>query len=86
MITTSISNTTSNIIGKILRNSILLSVFSDESMMLDVAFIYAIISFVAVIVLAQIYVGLHHERRTMRDYRTKKEGDSRESEERKESV
>ena len=64
----------------------LLSVLLDENSVLDVALIYAVISFVAVIVLAQIYVGLHHERRTMKDYRTKKEEDSRESEERKESV
>ncbi len=55
----------------------LLSVLLGENSVLDVALIYAVISFVAVIVLSQIYVGLHHERRIMRDQRDKsKTGDS----------
>ncbi len=41
---------------------ILLSVLLNESMMLDVALIYAIISFVAVIVLSQIYIGIYREK------------------------
>lgn len=41
----------------------LLSVLLGESSVLDVALIYAVISFVAVIVLSQIYVGLYHEKR-----------------------
>lgn len=41
----------------------LLSVMLRESSVLDVALIYAVISFVAVIVLSQIYVGLYHEKR-----------------------
>ena len=53
-----------NMIGTMTISAIiLLSVFSDESMMLDVAFIYAIISFVAVIVLAQIYIVIYREKR-----------------------
>lgn len=41
----------------------LLSALLRESSVLDVALIYAVISFVAVIVLSQIYVGLYHEKR-----------------------
>ena len=44
---------------------ILLSVLLNESMMLDVAFIYSIISFVAVIVLTQIYIGIYREKRQL---------------------
>lgn len=47
----------------------LLSVLLEESSILDVALIYAVISFVAVIVLAQIYVGLYHEKRLLTDKR-----------------
>ena len=55
----------------------LLSVLLGENSVLDVALIYAVISFVAVIVLAQIYVGLHHEMRIMRNQGKKsKTGDS----------
>ncbi len=41
----------------------LLSVLLKENSILDVALIYAVISFVAVIVLAQIYVGAYHEKK-----------------------
>ena len=41
----------------------LLSVLLEESSILDVALIYAVISFVAVIVLSQIYVGIFHEKK-----------------------
>ncbi len=43
----------------------LLSVLLNESNILDVALIYAVISFVAVIVLAQIYIGIYHRKRIM---------------------
>ena len=44
----------------------LLSVLLGENNILDVALIYSVISFVAVIVLAQIYVGIYHEKRVSR--------------------
>ena len=43
--------------------TILLSVLLNESMFLDVALIYAIISFVAVMVLTQIYIGIYREKK-----------------------
>ncbi len=45
----------------------LLSVLLGENNILDVALIYSVISFVAVIVLAQIYVGIYHEKRVSRE-------------------
>jgi multicomponent Na+:H+ antiporter subunit F len=44
---------------------ILMSVLLDESMMLDVALVYAVISFVAVMVLTQIYIGIFREKRQL---------------------
>ena len=44
---------------------ILLSVLLNESMMLDVALVYAVISFVAVMVLTQIYIGIYREKRQL---------------------
>ena len=41
----------------------LLSVLLDETFVLDVALIYAVISFVAVIVLVKIYIGIYRERK-----------------------
>lgn len=41
----------------------LLAVLLDEPALLDVALIYAVISFVAVIVLAKIYIGIYREKR-----------------------
>ena len=41
----------------------LLSVLLNESFILDVALIYAVISFVAVIVLTKIYIGIYRERK-----------------------
>lgn len=41
----------------------LLSVMLGESSVLDVALIYAVISFVAVIVLAKIYIGIYREKK-----------------------
>lgn len=56
-----------NMIGTMTISAIiLLSVLLNESMMLDVAFIYAIISFVAVIVLSQIYIGIYREKRQLK--------------------
>ncbi|MBQ7429682.1 MAG: sodium:proton antiporter [Butyrivibrio sp.] len=45
----------------------LLSIFLGESHILDVAMIYAVISFVAVIVLAQIYIGIYHEKKDTKE-------------------
>ena len=44
---------------------ILLSILLGEGMILDVALIYAVISFVAVIVLTQIYIGIYREKKHM---------------------
>ena len=53
-----------NMIGTMTISVImLLSVLLGENSILDVALIYAVISFVAVIILAQIYVAIHHEKR-----------------------
>ena len=51
----------------------LLSVYLHETSILDVALIYAVISFVAVIVLAQIYIGIYHEIRVKKQKKSKKE-------------
>ena len=54
---------------------VLMSILLNESMMIDVAFIYAIISFVAVIVLAQIYIGIYREKRQL-SQKERKEDDN----------
>ena len=54
----------------------LLSVYLSETSILDVALIYAVISFVAVIVLAQIYIGIYHEIRVKKQQKSKKESTS----------
>ena len=41
----------------------ILSVLLDEPSLLDVALIYAVISFVAVIVLTKIYIGIYREKK-----------------------
>lgn len=41
----------------------ILSVLLDEPSLLDAALIYAVISFVAVIVLAKIYIGIYREKK-----------------------
>lgn len=65
-----------NMIGTMTISAIiLLSVLLNESMMLDVAFIYAIISFVAVIVLSQIYIGIYREKRQLKQ-KERKEDDN----------
>jgi len=57
----------------------LLAVFLGENSILDVALIYAVISFVAVIVLAQIYVGIFHEKKlTMENSNVKAKEESKE--------
>ena len=42
---------------------VLLAALLDESSLLDVALIYAVISFVAVIVLTKIYIGIYREKK-----------------------
>ena len=44
-----------------------LSVLLDEPSLLDVALIYAVISFVAVIVLTKIYIGIYREKKSRQD-------------------
>lgn len=41
----------------------LLSAFLGESSLLDICLIYAVISFVAVIVITKIYIGIYRERK-----------------------
>ena len=63
-----------NMIGTMTMAMIaLLSVYLNESMILDIAVIYALMSFVAVIVLAKIYIGLHNERKTKKNSMVKGE-------------
>ncbi len=47
----------------------LMSVFLGETNVLDVALIYAVISFVAVIVLTQIYIGVFHHEKAYKEKR-----------------
>ncbi len=54
---------------------ILLSVLLNESMFLDVAIIYAIISFVAVMVLTQIYIGIYREKKQLGEKEGEKDDD-----------
>ncbi len=54
---------------------ILMSVLLDESMMLDVALVYAVISFVAVMVLTQIYIGIYREKRQLGQKEGEKDDD-----------
>ncbi len=65
-----------NMIGTMTISIIMiLSVLFSESMMLDVALIYVVISFVAVIVLAQIYIGIYREKRYLRQKEKKEDED-----------
>lgn len=54
----------------------LLSEFLSETAILDVALVYAVISFVAVIVLAQIYIGIYHEVRVIRQKKKKENSET----------
>ena len=54
---------------------ILMSVLLNESMILDVALIYAIISFVAVMVLTQIYIGIYREKEQLGEKEGEKDDD-----------
>ena len=54
----------SNMIGTLTVAVImLLAVYIDESYIIDVALVYAVISFLAVIVITKIYIGLYRRRR-----------------------
>lgn len=51
-----------NMLGGIVIVSIaILSLLLDESYLLDIALIYALISFLAVVILSQIYIGVYRE-------------------------
>ena len=53
-----------NMIGSMtMAVTALLSVYLGEYWLLDICLIYAVISFVSVIVIAKIYVGIYRERR-----------------------
>ena len=41
---------------------LLLSIYLDEPVILDICLIYALISFVAVIVISKIYIGIYREK------------------------
>ena len=54
----------------------ILSLYLDESFLLDVDLIYAMLSFLAVVVLTKVYMGVHRENEIMekkREERKKKE-------------
>ena len=51
----------------------ILSVLLDEPSLLDGALTYAVISFVAVIVLAKIYIGIYREKKALAQQRREKE-------------
>lgn len=55
----------------------LFSVLLEEPALLDVALIYAVISFVAVIVLSKIYIGIYREKK----HRMERDGAARSGEE-----
>lgn len=51
-----------NMLGGIVIGSIaILGLILDESYLLDIALIYALISFLAVVILSQIYIGVYRE-------------------------
>ncbi len=45
----------------------LLSIFLSEDYLLDVALVYAMLSFLAVIVLAKVFVGVYREKQSKQD-------------------
>ena len=54
----------SNMIGTLtVAIILLLAVYINESYIIDVALVYAVISFLAVIVITRIYIGLYRRRR-----------------------
>ena len=57
----------------------ILSVYLHESTVLDICLIYAVMSFVAVIVFAKIYIGLYNERKAHESERKRrrKKGEER---------
>lgn len=52
----------------------ILSLWLKQSYLLDVALIYAMISFLAVVVLVRVYLGVHREHLRMRGFSDKPEG------------
>lgn len=56
---------------------ILLSVLLEEAYILDIALIYAVISFVAVIVLTKIYIGIYREKKHALEQARRQAGASR---------
>ena len=57
-----------NMIGTIVIMLIaLLSVYLDESYLVDVCLIYAMISFLAVVVLCKVYTGVYLQKKQMKD-------------------
>ncbi len=51
----------------------ILAVWLDESYLLDVALIYAMISFLAVVVLTKVYLGVHREHQKQKENQEKGE-------------
>ena len=51
----------------------LLSVYLDESYIIDICLVYAVISFLAIIVITKIYVGLYREKKAKNTQQDAKE-------------
>ncbi|MGN1084436.1 MAG: monovalent cation/H+ antiporter complex subunit F [Lachnospiraceae bacterium] len=45
----------------------LMSLYLEESFLLDVDLIYAMLSFLAVVVLTKVYMGVHHEKESRQE-------------------
>ena len=61
-----------NMMGTMVMVSIaLLAVIKNQGYLVDICLIYAMISFLAVVVLSRIYTGVHRE---MKDHQKRKEG------------
>ena len=61
-----------NMMGTLVMVSIaILAVVKDQGYLVDICLIYAMISFLAVVVLSRIYTGVHRE---MKDHQKHKEG------------
>ena len=81
-----------NMIGSITMMAVaVLAVIQNESYLVDICLIYAMISFLAVIVLCKIYMGVYAERKKQEEQKTRlddleKAGSAQEKEDRKSVV
>ena len=51
----------------------IVSVILEESYLIDICIIYAMISFLAVVMFAKVYIGVHKENKVSREEREEKE-------------